>query len=133
MTEEAHSPPASHVALVVDDVEEVRDITAAVLRSAGLEVLTAGSAQEALKVSAALPGPLHLLVADVGLPGMTGAELARRLTQLRPELRVLLFSGEPREQLVRAGTIDPGTRFLTKPFLFQDLLAKAREALAEQG
>src|SRR5262245_54091858 len=102
---------ASRMVLVVDDLDEIRDFTAAVLRSAGFEVLTASSPQEALKVSADTPGVIDLLVADVGLPGMTGAELVRRLTRSRPQLRVVLFSGESREHLVRTGVIDAGSLF----------------------
>src|SRR4051794_6664067 len=126
---ERPAPPRPGTILVTDDEPQVRDVTTLMLQSAGYTVLCAATAAEALELAAAYPGPIDLLLADLGLPGMNGVSLARKLAESRPGLRVLLFSGETREHLVRDGTLGPDIPFLAKPFLIGDLLAKVREAL----
>jgi two-component system, cell cycle sensor histidine kinase and response regulator CckA len=116
--------------LVVDDETQVRDVTVLMLQSAGFTALSASTPREGLELAAAYPGPIDLLLSDFGLPGMNGVELARKLGETRPEMRLLLFSGDVREQLVRDGSIGADTPFLGKPFLFSDLLEKVRGILA---
>jgi two-component system, cell cycle sensor histidine kinase and response regulator CckA len=122
--------PRARTILVIDDEPQVRDVTTLMLQSAGFTVLSAATPEEALQRSAAYPDAIDLLIVDLGLPGMSGITLARKLVEARPGLRVLLFSGDAREQLGRDGSLPAGTPFLGKPFLFTDLLAKVREALA---
>jgi CheY-like chemotaxis protein len=131
------SEPASAVVpravLVVDDLKDIRTLASLALKSAGFEVLTAASSPEALEVVARHAGPIDLLLADVGLPGMTGGELSRRLAQTRPGMCRLLCSGHSREDLVRSGQIEAGVPFLPKPFLIRDLVAKVREVLSAES
>jgi two-component system cell cycle sensor histidine kinase/response regulator CckA len=72
-------------------------------------------------------------VTDVILPGMDGPELARRATELRPELPVLFISGYTDDEIVRRGLLQEGQPFLQKPFTPEALAAKVAMLLNEQG
>ncbi|MBV9123011.1 MAG: response regulator, partial [Planctomycetes bacterium] len=95
-------------------------------------VLEAGSAEEALQVSAAHAGPIQLLVSDVVMPQMSGRQLAESLGPLRPEMRVLYLSGYTDDAVLRHGLLKAESAFLQKPFTINSLLRKVREVL-DQG
>jgi hypothetical protein len=103
--------------LVVDDSTVVRDVTRKMLQQAGYTVLYAGDGQSALKVSRQHSGPIDLLVTDVVMPGMAGQELAKRLVEGRPDIRVLFISGLVQERATRGLGA-----FLMKPYTQPDLL-----------
>ncbi|HSE03370.1 MAG TPA: response regulator, partial [Methylomirabilota bacterium] len=81
--------------LVVEDEEEVRALARDVLEMNGYTVLEALDAADAGRLAETHPGPIHLLITDVVMPGVSGPELARRLRAHRPDLRVLCMSGYP--------------------------------------
>jgi two-component system, cell cycle sensor histidine kinase and response regulator CckA len=83
----------SETILVVEDQEEVRNFTSRALRSHGYEVLEVSNGIEALETAARHRGPIHLMLSDVRMPGMSGADLAKQLGRLRPKIAVLLTSG----------------------------------------
>jgi PAS domain S-box-containing protein len=115
--------------LLVEDEEAVRSLTARLLRSQGYRVLEAGGGAEALRLAEELKEPLDILVTDVVMPGLSGRELARRLCELRPRLKVLYISGYAEKVVAHHGVLDPGIAFLPKPFTRQGLLRKVRETL----
>jgi CheY-like chemotaxis protein len=90
-------------------------------------VLLAGAGPEALALLAGHPDPVHLLLADVRMPGMSGPEVARRARAGRPGLRVLLMTGHGGEALAEAGT--DGDDLLEKPFTVEALAEAVRRAL----
>jgi PAS domain S-box-containing protein len=116
----AASAPAT--VLVVEDDEGVRRVAARSLRRAGYGVLSASSGPEALRLAAEHAGPIDLLLSDVGLPGMSGPELADRLAAQRPGLRVGFVSGYAAGE--EGGASPRGDApVLAKPYVPEDLVA----------
>ena len=115
--------------LLVEDDEAVRTLARKMLASHGYTVLAAPSGADALELAASHAGPIHLLVTDVVLPGMSGRELAARFQSVRPGLKVLYTSGYTDEAVVHHGVLDPGIAFLQKPFTSGALARKVRETL----
>ena len=119
--------------LVVEDEAGVREITRRILAGAGYRVLTAANAGEALLLCERHGGPVHLLLSDVVMPHMSGPELTRRASVLRPGLRVLFMTGYAGEASSRALDSAHGEKVLMKPFTRPDLLAAVRAALRDSG
>jgi DNA-binding response OmpR family regulator len=118
--------------LLVEDEEIVRNPLARILGAAGYEVLEARSGQEALDVIAPRPALPALVIADVGLQGMSGVELLARLRADGITIPVLLISGltEPDQGPLPRGSAGV-VRFLMKPFSGTELLAAIGELLAD--
>jgi hypothetical protein len=116
--------------LIVEDDDLVRLLTAKVLRRRGYQVLEASTAPEATQRAGGHAGPIHLLLSDVGLPQVSGPDLARRLREQRPEMKVLFMSGYGRSALAERGLV-PDAGVLEKPFSPDTLLDRIRAALEE--
>jgi len=127
----AEVPRGTETVLVVEDQPEVRKLTLAMLESQGYRLLEAANGSEALLLCEQYPEPIHLLVTDVVMPGMTGRELARLLVALRPSLKTLYTSGYPANAIAHEGVLDPGVAYLPKPFSPAQLAAKVRDVLLE--
>lgn len=117
--------------LVLEDEDALRPVVRRILERHGYSVLEAGTPGTALDVSERHAGPIHLLLADMVLPEMSGREVAAQLRARRPEMRVLYTSGYPNEVL------DPGTGgldgdLIPKPFTEDELVARVSAAL-ERG
>ena len=106
----------SGTVLVVEDESELRDLATEILGLAGYSVLSAGSPGEALEIARRHAGPIHLLLTDVVMPAMSGRDLADRLVQSRPGLKILYMSGYTDDAIVHHGVLDAGTVLLQKPF-----------------
>jgi CheY-like chemotaxis protein len=111
----------SPTVLVVDDEPAVRLLVERVLIDAGYQVISAMSGPEALELLER-GGAVDLLLADLRMPVMSGTQLALKVMQLRPEVRVLLMAAYPSE-----GPFD--WRLITKPFPPEALEAEIRRAL----
>jgi CheY-like chemotaxis protein len=124
------SDPAggAETVLVVEDEWEVQNLLVKVLRATGYNVLAAKDSAEALDLSGVYAGPIHLLITDVVIPGISGCELAQALSRGRPELKVLYISGYAEEVVARHGIVDPD-QFLQKPFRLDELMQKIRLSL----
>jgi signal transduction histidine kinase/ActR/RegA family two-component response regulator len=113
--------------LLVDDDSDVREVTAAMLRELGHRVLEAGSGRAALDLLQREPN-IDLLLADFAMPGMSGAEVARRARRMRPSLLTLFITGfADRTALAGVGE----HHIIGKPFRHEELARKIRAALAE--
>src|ERR1017187_8724413 len=122
----AVSEPAPTV-LLVDDEDAVRRLMHGCLQREGYQLLQARDAEEAERIAKACPGPIHLLVTDVVMPGMSGLQLAERLKALRPEMKTLFVSGCAHDELGRAGL--PVAEVLAKPFPTLELVKRVRTLL----
>ena len=116
--------------LVVEDEAAVREYSCEILRELGYRVLEARDGNQALQVLEREPN-INVLFTDVGLPGMTGRELADKARAMRPELKVLFTTGYARNAIVHHGRLDPGVQLLVKPFTYEDLAGRIRGILDE--
>lgn len=115
--------------LVVEDEDAVRHIAERMLRMAGYTVLSAPTAARALEIlESAEPAP-DLLLTDIVLPELDGADLAARARHARPSLKVLYMSGYTDDAVVRRGVQTRTAQFLGKPFTHAELAQKVRAAL----
>ncbi len=124
-----HPRPTETVLLVEDD-ERVNQLIGSVLRRGGYTVLDAPHAEGAMAIARAHDGPIHVLLADVVMPGMNGRELSEQLTAERADMRVLFMSGYPDDAIVRQGIQTASVHFIQKPFSMEALMGKIRAALA---
>jgi DNA-binding response OmpR family regulator len=114
---------------VAEDEEGVRGPVRRILAAHGYRVLEAADGPAALALAASHPGNIDLLLTDVVMPGMGGAELARRLCRERTGLRVMFMSGYSDEAVATQGALSPGAAFLQKPFSVEELVGRLREVL----
>jgi nitrogen-specific signal transduction histidine kinase/ActR/RegA family two-component response regulator len=123
-------PRGTETVLLVEDDGDIRAIAHEVLTLSGYSVLDAADADRAIALSREHPGPIHLLLTDVVMPGMGGRKLAEQLfAARRPEMRVLYMSGHTDDVIVRSGVLQGDLAFLRKPFTPMRLARKVRETL----
>ncbi|MGB8991261.1 MAG: PAS domain S-box protein [Desulfobaccales bacterium] len=115
--------------LVAEDENILREVICKSLQPYGFKVLEAADGRAALQIAEEFEGPIHLLLADVVMPGMNGIELASRLAKLHPEIKILYMSGHVESALVRHGLLDSVTPFIQKPCRTITLIKKVREFL----
>jgi CheY-like chemotaxis protein len=108
----------------------VREIACAILGDLGYHVLEAPDGEEGLRVFGAHASDVEMLLTDVVLPGkVRGRELAERITEMRPEVKVLFMSGYTENSIVHHGRLDDGVQLLGKPFKREQLARKVAEVL----
>jgi two-component system cell cycle sensor histidine kinase/response regulator CckA len=120
----------SEAVLIVEDEAEVRELASEFMKSAGYTVLTAKDGEEALGLVECSGEPIQVLVTDVVMPNMRGPELAKRLKQLRPDLKVVYMSGYLEYNTGSGEFLEEGF-FLQKPFSRNTLVRKVAEALSQ--
>jgi len=111
----------------------LRTLTRNLLELCGYTVLDAKSAHDAVEIGQQYSGTIHLLLTDIVMPGMNGRDLARQLSAIRPEIKVLYMSGYTGQSFSGAGVLEAGSHFLQKPFTREGLAQKVRETLDDQG
>jgi two-component system, cell cycle sensor histidine kinase and response regulator CckA len=119
----------SETILLVEDDPQVRELTQDILEARGYRVLTLEKPVDAPALSETYAGQIDLLLTDVMMPGLSGRELAAKVVQGRPQLRVLFMSGYADTAVVHGGFLEKGDFFLQKPFTPSLLAKKVREIL----
>jgi len=120
---------ATGAILLVEDEDQVRNLTRAMLSRLGHRVFDFGSGAAALEFLRSRSEEIDLLVSDIVMPQMSGLDLAREAEALRPGIRLLLMSGYTETSVSTQGLIAPGTVFIHKPFTAASLREKVAEAL----
>ena len=115
--------------LVTEDEAKVLKTTMLILENLGYKVLSATSAEDAIRVATEYEGDIHLLLTDVVMPGTNGKELALNLTATYPKIKCLFMSGYPDDIIARHGVLDAGVDFIRKPCSTDELALKVRRAL----
>jgi PAS domain S-box-containing protein len=126
-------PHGTETVLLAEDAAPVRAVAKLILDRCGYTVIEAPNGKVALDVAAGHREGVDLLVTDVVMPEMSGRELADRLRELRPGIKVLFVSGYTDDAVVRHGILDPGNAYLQKPFTPEALALKVRDVLDHEA
>jgi PAS domain S-box-containing protein len=122
-------PKGTETVLLTEDEDALRALLREWLREAGYTVLAARHPDQALAHAAAHPGPIHLLLTDVVMPGLGGRELAEQITASRPETKVLYVSGYTDDAVMLKGVLADEMAFLQKPITAEVLLRRVRDVI----
>ena len=115
--------------LLVEDEPMIRELMETMLTSRGYSVLMADNPLNTAAFAAQHAGPIHLLLTDVVMPGISGKEIANQISAQRPEMKVIFVSGYTPNAIVHHGILDENLHFLQKPFTAVTLTNKVREVL----
>jgi len=121
--------PGTETILLVEDEANLRYLARQYLEKQGYKVIEAADGAVAMQIAVAHEAVIHLLLTDVIMPGMNGRELAQRISEIRPNVKVLYMSGYTENVIGHNGMLDAGVRLLQKPFNLRDLKIKVREVL----
>ena len=131
--EAADNGDGRHCVLVIDDELDVREAVTDILAIEGLEVLTAAGGKDGLQLYRESAHSVDVVLLDLSMPKMGGAEVCRRLRELDPEVRVLMTSGYDRSQADRSAAQLQADGFLPKPYDMQTLVEAVFDLLDEEG
>ncbi len=118
------TPATPRTVLLVDDDPRLRIAMRRALEAAGMEVLEAPYAEQAMRMWKRQRHRIDVVVVDVVMPGRSGPALAAELAADKPELTIILISGSSTEHLERNGVVDSGFSLLRKPFPPAELLRR---------
>ena len=129
--EESSAPgvQGNETILLVEDDEQVRDLSSEALSASGYKVIVAGTPQLAITFCRSNSAHIDLLLTDVVMPGIGGRELAIQVSAILPDIKVLYMSGYTPQAILHHGELDADTFFIQKPFTPSSLAAKVREVL----
>jgi len=127
--EQQRVEPGTETILLVEDEANLRYLARQYLEKQGYKVIEAADGAVAMQIAVAHDKTIHLLLTDVIMPGMNGRELAQRISEIRPNVKILYMSGYTENVIGHNGMLDAGVRLLQKPFNLRDLRSKVREVL----
>jgi len=122
-------PRGSETVLLVDDADTILEVGEETLQTLGYDVFVAGSGKEAIEIYETHRETIDLIILDIVMPGMDGAETYDRLQEINPHIKVLLASGYSvngkATEILKRGCAG----FIRKPFTIEKLSHKIREVL----
>ena len=139
MPKESERPGENHVAggtetiLIAEDEPDLRELTRIFLEGYGYKVLAAANAEQAIQMADEFPDPIHLLLTDVIMPGMSGRQLADKILSKRPQTRIVYMTGYTDDMVVQHRVLEPGVHLLQKPFNKSELAMTVRTTLDGKG
>jgi len=122
-------PRGSETILIVEDNEDVRKLSVRVLEEQGYKVLEASTGDDALLLFKERKEPIHLILVDVVMPGLSGRQMVEQLRQTYQDFKVLYMSGYTENTIVHHGALEKGINYIAKPFTVDGLARKVREVL----
>jgi CheY-like chemotaxis protein len=127
----APAPPArgSETVLLVEDEDGLRRLARRILERHGYTVLESCNGREALELATRHEQSIDLVLTDVIMPEMSGRGLVERLRAVRPAAAIVYMSGYTDDDVLRRELFEPGSRFVQKPFVPEELLRLLRDAL----
>ncbi|MFO7570708.1 MAG: PAS domain S-box protein [Smithellaceae bacterium] len=129
---EAQSVQGHETILLAEDEETIAHVTTEMLKSLGYEVLNASTGEEAAEVYRENSERIDLVIMDMIMPGGGGGPAVDKISEINPEVRVLLSSGYSLNGMIKEVMDRGGIRsFIQKPFLINELSEKIREILAK--
>jgi nitrogen-specific signal transduction histidine kinase/CheY-like chemotaxis protein len=126
-------PTGTETILLVEDESAILRMTQMMLERKGYSVLPAATPAEAMDLAKTHADNIHLLMTDVVMPEMNGRDLAKHLTGLFPDIKLLFMSGYTANVIAHQGVLDEKVAFIQKPFSMKDLAEKVREVLDTPG
>ncbi|MGB9628235.1 MAG: GAF domain-containing protein, partial [Thermodesulfobacteriota bacterium] len=125
-------PHGNETILLVEDDEKVRGVAQKILLKQGYDVIEARGGDEAIEICKGIKRPIHLVLTDVVMPGMSGRELIERIKEVCKDFKVLYMSGYTDNVILHHGILEEGIAFIQKPFTLEALVRKVREVLDKQ-
>jgi len=124
-------PQGNETILLVEDDENILQLGSILLGQLGYNVMVANSTNDAIQLATNYAHNIHMLLTDVIMPEMNGKDLATKMQEIYPNIRVLFMSGYTADVITHQGVLNQGIQFLQKPFSRESLAKKVREVLDE--
>ncbi|RMF05813.1 MAG: hybrid sensor histidine kinase/response regulator [Chloroflexi bacterium] len=124
-----HRLQGTETVLLVEDSSAVRELITLTLNARGYHVIKAGNGEEALRLFKERSHEIDLLLTDMIMPKMGGKELAERILEMCPDMKVIYTSGYSNDMISAYGILEPNIAFLQKPFSPIDLVSTVRAVL----
>jgi DNA-binding response OmpR family regulator len=123
--------PGTETILIAEDMEDIRELVAAVFEGSGYSVIRAGDGEDAVEQFRESNGEVDLVIMDVAMPKKNGIQAYREIRKLRPGMKVLFISGYPDSIISERELLASGAKYLAKPFSLTELMSGVREILDE--
>ena len=131
-TESKPMPGKGETVLLVEDEKLIMDVLKIMLERLGYRVIATNRPTEALELAKAHINEIDVLLTDVVMPEMNGRELAKRLTEINPDIKCIFMSGYTANHIANSGVIDKDVVFVTKPVNMMELAQKIRSVLSKK-